>query len=331
MNLNLDLLSIGDASLDTFISPSETESLCKMDSKECFIAFKYGEKIPVQSLDFSIGGNAANNAVGVSRLGLKTAAILTLGDDSVGRQIINTLSLENVSVNLISSEKTSRSSYSVVINYQGERTIFPYHPKRSYVLPENLPQTPWIYLTSLGENFREFYDKFVLWLQSNPTTKLAYNPGSWQIKAGLENIADILKLTHIVFVNREEAEKLTGLKNSQNTEKELLKAVRNLGPKIAVITDGNNGAFAFDGEKYLKIGVMPIDAYERTGAGDAFGSGCLAALIKGKKLEEALVWGTVNSASVIGYIGSQQGLMRENSLQEWLTRSESCSLEVINL
>ncbi len=329
--MNFDLLSIGDASLDTFISPSETESLCKMDSKECFIAFKYGEKIPVQSLDFSIGGNAANNAVGVSRLGLKAAAILTLGDDSVGRQIINTLSAEFVSVNLISSEKNSRSSYSVIINYQGERTIFPYHPKRTYILPETLPQTPWVYLTSLGENFREFYDKFLLYLQKNPTTKLAYNPGSWQIKAGLENIQDILKLTYVVFVNREEAEKLTGLKDSDTKEKELLQALARLGPKICVITDGNNGAFAFDGERYLKIGVMPIDAYERTGAGDAFGSGCLAALIKGKKLEEALKWGTVNSSSVIGYTGSQQGLLKENEMQDWLVRAESCKLEISNL
>ena len=67
---NFDLLSIGDASIDTFMTPLESETLCKIDTKECFIAFAYGEKIPVKNLEFSAGGNAANNAVGTRRMGL---------------------------------------------------------------------------------------------------------------------------------------------------------------------------------------------------------------------------------------------------------------------
>jgi sugar/nucleoside kinase (ribokinase family) len=80
--------------------------------------------------------------------------------------------------------------------------------------------------------------------------------------------------------------------------------------------------------KYYKAGVMPVDAYERTGAGDAFGSGCLSALIKGKDITEALLWGTINSASVIGYVGAQRGLLNEQGLTQWLERAKSSGVEV---
>ena len=79
----IELLSLGDATLDVFIAPSESETLCQIDTKECFIAFSYGEKIPVKSLEFSIGGNAANNAIGTGRLGINSSAVLTLGDDTI--------------------------------------------------------------------------------------------------------------------------------------------------------------------------------------------------------------------------------------------------------
>lgn len=110
--------------------------------------------------------------------------------------------------------------------------------------------------------------------------------------------------------------------------KELLMALSGLGPKISVITDGGNGAYVFDGNKFLHCGIMPMDAYERTGAGDAFGSGFLSATIKGKTIEEALIWGTVNSASVIGYTGAQKGLLKEDEMDMWVERFKSSGVKV---
>lgn len=325
---NYDLISVGDASLDVFITPSETETMCRVDTKECFICFSYGDKIPVKSMDFSIGGNAANNAVGVTRLGLKTALVLTIGDDLVGDQIEKRLAEEGVDLTYVIRQTATSSNYSTIVNYQGERTIFSYHTPRSYEYPVQLPGVPWAYLTSMGETFRPFYNHFIDWLRQNPETRLAFNPGSHQLRAGLEEIGDVLSLTHVLFVNREEAEGLTGFGNSHGKEKELLQAVIKLGPKIPVITDGENGSFTFDGQKYIKAGVLPVDAFERTGAGDAFGSGCLSAIIKGKSFEEALLWGTVNSASVIGYIGAQKGLLRDQDISVWLERAKSSGVVV---
>ena len=328
MNEQLELLTIGDATLDVFIAPTESEEFCQVNTKECFIAFKYGEKIPVKNLEFSIGGNAANNAVGTARLGVKTSLVLTLGDDSVGNQIVERLRVEGVDLTYVIQQPSTKSNFSTVITYQGERTIFTYHAPRSYEFPVQLPPTPWVYLTSMGESFRPFYNHIVDWLKKNPTVKLAFNPGSWQVRAGLEGIGDVLALTHVLFVNREEAEKLVGMDDSHSKEKELLAAVGKLGPKVVVITDGNNGSYVSDGTIYIKAGVLPVDAYERTGAGDAFGSGALSAIIKGKTFEEALVWGTVNSASVIGYTGAQRGLLKTEEISEWVERAKSSGMMI---
>ena len=107
-------------------------------------------------------------------------------------------------------------------------------------------------------------------------------------------------------------------------------ALSKLGPKICVITDGSGGSIVYDSinQKFLKAGILPVDAYERTGAGDAFGSGVLGALVKGKSVEEALVWGTVNSASVIGYIGPQKGLLKLDEMDEWVERARSSGTRV---
>ena len=325
---NFDLLSIGDASIDVFMTPTESETLCRIDTKECFIAFSYGDKIPVKNLEFSVGGNAANNVVGVRRLGVNSAIVLTLGDDNIGNLIVDKLKKENVDVTYVIQQVGTSSNYSTIINYTGERTILTYHAPRSYEFPVQLPVTPWIYLTSMGESFKPFYNHFVEWLRKNSSIKLAFNPGTWQLKSGLEAMKDVLSLTYVIYINREEAEKLSGFTQSEGKERDLLTAVSKLGPKVVIITNGGGGSYVFDGQRFIKAGILPVDAYERTGAVDAFGSGSLAAIIKGKSLEEALLWGTVNSASVIGYVGPQKGLVKESDMPEWLERCKSSGVKV---
>jgi len=327
---NFDLLSIGDASIDTFMTPLESEEMCRLDTKECLIAFSYGDKIPVKNLEFSIGGNAANNSVGTKRLGINTSIVLTLGQDSVGEMIVSRLRNEGVDLTYVIEQPGTTSNYSTIVSYSGERTIFVYHAPRSYEFPVHLPVTPWVYLTSMGESFRPFYNHLSEWLVKNPSIKLAFNPGSWQLREGFDAIKDIIGRTHMIYVNREEAEKLTGFGESSGRDRDLLIALNKIGPKVCVITDGANGAMAYDSinGKFMKVGVLPVDAYERTGAGDAFGSGCLSALIHGKTLDEALLWGTCNSASVIGYTGSQKGLLKFDEMPVWLERAKSSGVKV---
>jgi 5-dehydro-2-deoxygluconokinase len=185
----------------------------------------------------------------------------------------------------------------------------------------------------MGESFMPFYNHFIDFVKKNPSIKLAFNPGTHQLRAGVESLRPALESTHIIYVNREEAEKLTAFGDSHGRDKEILKALSQLGPKVTIITDGANGSLLYDSEsqKSYKCAVMPVDAYERTGAGDAFGSAFLAAVIKGKNYQDALLWGTINSASVIGYVGSQKGLLKENELPNWMERAKSSGTAVVEI
>lgn len=324
----LDLLSIGDVSYDVFLRPEESESLCQLNNKESLICFGYGAKVPVREMEFTVGGNAANNSVGVRRLGINVGIVITLGADETGNQILSALEKEGVDTTFAIPQVSTTSNYSLILSYAGERTIFTYKVPRSYEFPVKLPQVPWIYLTSMGDTFRPFYNHLMDFIKINPQIRLVFNPGGRQIKAGLDQIKDVIARTNTLFVNREEAQELTGVLDSHGKEKELLMALNKLGVKNPVVTDGNNGSFVFDGTRCLRCGVLPVDAYERTGAGDAFGSGTLAALVKGKGFDEALIWGTVNSASVIGYTGGQKGLLKENEIAIWVERAKSSGVKV---
>lgn len=326
----IELLSIGDATYDTFLAPSEVEALCDINNQESLICFSYGDKIPVSQIDFSVGGNAANNAVGSSRLGITTAIITNMGVDLVGETILHRLSSEKVDVSYIEKEKTLPSNASTVITYSGERTIFTYHSPYHYEFPTEVPTTLWVYLTSMGDNYEEFY-KDALKKVTETGAKLAINPGSRQLRGDTALLLESVKAASLVYINLEEARKIVGITSDESKTmgvKELLTSLFEQGPETVLITDGSRGSYAFDGKVFLHCGVMPIDAFERTGAGDAFGSGSLAALIKGKPLKEALMWGTVNSASVIGYMGAQRGLLHEADMYDWLDRAESSEVLV---
>jgi len=324
---DLKLISIGDVTYDTFMTPTESEAMCDIRERESFICFTYGDKIPVKNLEVSVGGNAANNAVGVTRLGVKAGLVTTMGDDEIAKTIRAKLESEGVDLGHLTVQEDSSSNFSTIINYGGERTIFTYRPERIYSFPDSLPAVEWAYLTSMAENFSDYYVKVVEWVQENQV-KLAFNPGSRQIRAGVAALQNVLSVTQIVYINRSEAESLVGMSESSGKEKELLTKTCALGPKISIITDGGAGAYVYDGERFFHSGVLPVDAYERTGAGDAFGAGCIAALAQDIPMEEALLWGTINSASVIGYVGSQRGLLRHQDLPQWLSRAQSCEVKV---
>ena len=122
----------------------------------------------------------------------------------------------------------------------------------------------------------------------------------------------MLLYTDILIVNREEAEQLVGKdKDIKLLAEKLLKA----GPEIVAITDGPCGAYAATAEEFLFAPPMPIKPISTTGAGDAFSSGFMAALIKNKKLKDALMWGIFNSSSVIQHFGAQTGLLSSRDLK----------------
>ncbi|RJR27123.1 carbohydrate kinase family protein [candidate division WWE3 bacterium] len=304
----LDLLTIGDSSIDLFMKIGDnsglTESADGSSEKFCFF---HGSKIPVESFETSVAGNAINVAIGAKLLKLNAAVYTELGDDANTDRIISELKSWDINTDFCKKNKDTPTDLHTIIVFKGERTIFSYHGKRQYTL-QDWPQPKYIYYTSMPEGFESFQHELIEYISKHRGTGLAFNPGTIHMKTGLAALRDILKVTDILFVNKEEAQRLT---ESALSGEELHKKLAELGPKLSVITDGSSGSSAYDGIKITHQGIYddgrPVE--DMTGAGDSFSAGFMAAIVHGKSLETALKWGTINASANIKVIGSFKGLL----------------------
>lgn len=310
-----DVITIGDILIDTHVHIDDAALECDLLRKHCKLCLDYGSKIPITDSFQSLGGNATNISAGIKKLRLNTTIISAIGDDSNGQIILNALKEKGIPTNFVFIDKKNKTRYSVVLNFKGERTILSYSQKKNYSWPKNLPKTKWIYHTSLSQGFEKINSNLKKYLLKNPETKLAVNPGSFMIKFALDELRKINKITDLLVVNKEEAEKLIGLKKS-NSIPSLVKALLKTGAKEVAITDADKGAWAGDKNEIWKIKSFPVKPISKTGAGDAFSSGYLSAKILNKKIPEALKWGVANACSVILKVGSQNGLLDKKGIKK---------------
>jgi len=316
MKTRHDIISIGDPTIDTFVMIHDIKIINAKGRKQAIIS--WGDKLPVDEYYRTVAGNAANNAVGSARLGLRTAFYTVLAHDTGGREIIHKMRKENVHTQYIVVDDNHPTNASTVLSYKGERTIFVYHLHRKYKLPK-LATSQWVYLTSMGVGFEKIYKDLARYLDKSKA-KLGFNPGTFQLRAGVKVNAKILKRTELLSVNKEEAQGWVG--NVDDIE-ELCKRLCKLGPKAIALTDGRKGAYSYSNEGFYYIPEYPGPRIEATGAGDAFTTAYIAALIYGKKHAEALSWGPINAGSVVMKIGPQEGLLTRKQIESHLRKMKS--------
>ena len=322
MEKQYDFVAIGDITIDAFIRIKDARVTCDINDENCTICVRFGDKIPFEFDEIVAGvGNSPNAAAAAAKLGLNAAVSAAIGNDSRGEDCMNAMKNAGVSTDFIETHKDLGTNYHYVLWYENDRTIFVQHHEYPRTLPafENPPK--WIYLSSLAKNTENFHHQIAEYVRTHPETKLAFQPGTFQISLGTASIKDIYKVAEILFCNKEEAERIL---NTQSGDiQELLRGLHALGPRTVVITECPKGATTFDGTNtwFMPMYPDPKPPYERTGAGDAFASTVTAALALGKPLEEALSWGPVNSMSVVQYVGAQKGQLSREKLEEYLTNA----------
>jgi ribokinase len=323
-----DIIFVGDITTDAFIRLKDAHIHCKINHHDCELCLPFGEKVPFEYIKVTKAvGNAANASVSASRLGLHVALITNIGDDQNGRDCKIELSNNNVDTSFVKENRGKPTNYHFVLWYDVDRTILVNHTEYEYKLPKFHPPK-WLYLTSVGANTISYHKEIKEYLDSNKQVKLAFQPGTYQIKLGLEELKDIYNRADVLVINKEEAEKiLVESKKAydlfNNDPKTLLKKMTDLGPKIIVITDGPRGAYMFDGDHYYHMPIYPDPRppVERTGCGDAWASTFVSMLAIGKTPLEALAIAPINSMSVAQFIGAQQGLLKLDQIKWWQERS----------
>ncbi len=324
-----DVLTIGTATRDVFLqSPyfkvlRDPEHLRKLGftegTAECFA---FGAKIDVDEPVFTTGGGATNAAVTFARQGFKTTALISLGKDDCAKAVLADLEQERV-VPLVSYSKRHSTAYStLLLSKAGERTVLVsrgasddlvaqpillkgLNPKWVYINPGAIPYGV---ISKLVNHFAAL------------GAHIAMNPSGHYLNFGLHRLQPLFKKIHVLIVNRAEASRLTGA-NYEN-ERAIFTRFDALFGGLAVMTDGPNGVLVSNGKTIIRAGIFKEKALvDRTGAGDAFGSGFVAGLLKqspklkaGERygdhaVEEAIRLGTANATSVVEQIGAKQGIL----------------------
>jgi sugar/nucleoside kinase (ribokinase family) len=315
----IDFLAIGDMASDAFIRLHEAHITDAVDHVNREICFSFGDKIPYEFTKVVHAvGNAGNAAISAARLGLRSALITDIGNDQNGKECLLELKKNEVITKFVRTHKEIDTNYHYVLWYGSERTILVKHQQFPYTQAGVKKEPKWIYLTSLGGHSLDYHTNIVKYMDAHRNVKLAFQPGTYQIKFGTQALAGIYKRTAIFFCNVEEARRI--LNDEKSDIVRLLRVIHALGPEIVVLTDGTKGAYVLDNEIAHFMPIFPDTnpPYERTGAGDAFASTVVSALALGKTLKEALLWGPINSMSVVQYIGAHEGLLTEKKIAEYL-------------
>ena len=321
-NEKLDVLAVGDTTIDAFIRLTDAEVHCTVNRERCELCLRFGDKVPYDSVTvLPAVGNAANAAVSAARLGLRSGFLGWVGDDENGTFCIETLAGERVDTSLMTKEPGVPTNYHFVLWFGAERTILVRHERYSYRFPAHIDAPRFLYLSSLGEHARPYHAEIARYLMAHPDTQLAFQPGTFQIRMGRETLKEIYAQTSLFFCNKGEAKSILG--TQEDDPRALLSALRALGPRAAIITDERNGAYAMNADGAWQVPMYPDPAppLERTGAGDAFSSTVVAALALGKTLPEALAWGPVNAMSVVQRVGAREGLLSLEALSRLLAEA----------
>lgn len=304
------ILAIGKATQDVFLTAGDVFSP-HVEANGVFAELPLGAKLELENVVFATGGNATNAAVTFARQGLHAQYMWALGTEPASQAALADLDNEGVETSAVVQDEAFRASYScVLLSPTGERTILNFHgtmlPADGYPLDlAAIKEADWMYISSLGS--MELLENIITTAASHGV-KVMFNPAGSELKQAAK-LKALLHDVEVLVLNKEEMQLLVEGKTSD----ELVAHALHYCP-VVIVSDGPNGVTASDGKKLVRAGMYEdVPVIDRTGAGDAFGSGFLSQWSQGKSLEEAIVFASANSTSVVGSIGAKQGILHKGA------------------
>lgn len=300
-----DVITIGTATRDAFLSVPK-EKIC----------FEPGVKKDVSSMVFAVGGGAANAAVTFARQGLAVGAIFRVGDDESGDAVVRELGREGVDCWVSRDHDTATGFSAIMLHEGGERTVFAYRGAAEDMPEAAVPvgklKAKWLYIVPSRIDF-EVIAKIVAHAHKKGIA-IAMNPSGYYLENRGARLKPLLPKLAMLMVNRGEAAALTGMPPEDASG--IFRRLDGLMGGIAIMTDGPKGAWVSDGRHMYRAGIFPNKkVVDRTGAGDAFGSGFVVGMIAKGDIPYALRLASANAAANVERIGAHQGMLTKSEFE----------------
>ncbi len=303
------IVSIGAALQDVYLIDHDDFGT---NSRGYFNQLELGSKVDIDTIQFSTGGGATNAATTFARNNHESIFMGCISNDPAGDAIIGSLDEEGIDASYVTYTNRAHTGYSVLLLApSGERTILTCRgasAKFELLNPDDLDtiNPDWLYVTTFRGNM-DMLDQFFTKAKSLGA-KIMFNPGNLELQHK-RKLLGLLSDVDVLLVNKQEAKKIV----EGSTLLELINRIKNYVP-TAIITDSHQGAIAFNEDEIYRVGLYEdVKVKDSTGAGDAFGSGFLAAFAGGKSFKDSLVFASANSTSVVQKIGSKAGIINQNA------------------
>ena len=273
----LDLLVVGDCNPDLVLSGGDVEP-----------AFGQVERL-VDEAELTIGGSAAIAACGAARLGLGTALASTVGDDPLGRFMLDALAERGVDVSGVVVRAEARTGVTVVLVRGSDRAMLTapgtITELTTQLVDRRLLQAArHVHISSyfLQDGLRPgLTDLLREARKAGASTSVDPNwDPSEQWDGGL---LDLLGEITILFVNAEEAKRIAHVEDAEEAGHKLSSA-----GALVVVKLGADGGLAVSGDRVVRSPAVAVEEVDAVGAGDSFDAGFLAGHLAGRPLEKTL-------------------------------------------
>ncbi len=322
------VLVIGSTMQDIFMfsAPNAYGIECLTHKKSQYVALKEGSKVELKTVDYQLGGGAANSAAAFAKLGYHAFVISKVGTDQEGLSIKKTLKQRGIETHLMSTSKNARTGTSYILPCASGNHAILVHRGANLTLAkkdlhlDQLAKFDLMHITSLSGDTAKLLP-IITRAAKKHNIFVACNPGSSQLTVNVQALKDSLRFIDVLICNQFEAQLLFALikPKARFSEKTYLKTVCTLGPKVVAVTCGKNGVYATDGEKIYFQPVIPTKITSTVGAGDAFSSTFVAYLADGNPVKSALLAGSTQSAYVLKKIGATEGLLDLQTLKKTIS------------
>lgn len=304
------IVSVGAATQDVFLSGSILTP--QYDDGHWEEQFRLGEKYDLEKITYSSGGGATNASVTFARQGLHALFMGKVGQDPAGRSILDELHGEGIDTTLVKEIDYLNTGYSVLLlSPEGDRAILSYRGASEDFRIEDFDignlSADWMYISSFAGKMDVL--EYLIDQAKIKNIKIAINPGRKELDQ-TDWLKNMLPKTDVLTLNKEELMRLV----EGESDEQLVRYASDIVPTI-IMTDGPRGVVATDRHKIVKAGMYEdVPVIDRTGAGDAFGSGLVATLAKGGSLAEAIKFASANSTSVVNKIGAKAGILNQDAV-----------------